>query len=178
MVNLNSPSGAVFSEDKRYRYLLWRNWIPDNQRRLLWVMLNPSTANATHDDPTLASCRRISAHQGYGGLEIVNLFAYRTTDPQQLGSTCDPVGIENDECLELVVKAPTDIVVAWGELGVFRDRDCEVLDLLSQNASGPLLCLGLLPNGCPRHPLYMPESTQPLPYLGYKKRCHHRTHNS
>jgi hypothetical protein len=128
-------------------------------------MLNPSTADAIHDDPTLASCRRISEHWNFGSLMVVNLFAYRATDPQQLRSTCDPVGIENNDYLEEASKQATEIVVAYGEQGAYRGRDSEVLNLLAPPAQPhPLFCLGKLQSGRPRHPLYMPASTTLKPY--------------
>lgn len=147
-----------------YRYLLWRTW--DQARpRLLWVLLNPSTADGETDDPTLRSCKEFSYRWGYGGLEIINLFAFRATDPRTLQREPDPIGPENDRYIAAAATDANGIIVAWGALGSFRQRDREVLALLSRQFAQPLRCLGSVQNGCPRHPLYVARSTSPELYL-------------
>ncbi len=147
----------------RYRYLLWRTWAAARPR-LLWVLLNPSTADGQTADPTLRRCIGFSREWGYGGLEIVNLFAFRTRQPHDLQSTPDPVGSENDRYLAEAATRATRILVAWGERGTYHQRDRTVLALLSQHAVQPLSCLGTTQNGCPCHPLYRARSTRPVPY--------------
>ena len=158
----NCGNGAIISGD--YRYLLWRIW--DLSRpRLLWIMLNPSTADAERDDATLRRCIAYSKRdEKYGGLEVVNLFAYRATDPKKLREVTDPVGVANDWYLMNAAKRAPDIVVAWGAHGVYQGRDRAVLGLLARHAASPPLCLDTLLSGCPRHPLYIDSGTLPKPY--------------
>ena len=158
MANLNSKTGAIISPDGRYRYLLWRNW--DLSRpRLLWVMLNPSTADAKYDDATLRRCMDFTKRWGFGGLLVVNLFAYRTPYPHGLRAAINPAGRWNDRVVRIAAKRASAIVVAWGAHGVYWGRDDAVLNLLAQHAARPLLCLDVLRNGSPRHPLYVASCT-------------------
>lgn len=147
-----------------YRYLLWRTWDVTHPR-LLWVLLNPSTADGQIDDPTLCRCMDFSRGWGYGGLEIANLFAFRATYPQDLRRTLDPVGPENDQYLAAAAGRAAGIIVAWGKQGTYQLRDRAVLALLSQHAAQSLQCIGAVQNGCPRHPLYLARSTSRQPYL-------------
>lgn len=148
--------GAVFVGD--YRYLLWRTWdaaLP----RLLWVMLNPSTADETKNDPTITRCIGFSRRWDYGGLEVVNLFALRTTDPSTLRHAAEPVGPENDCYIAEAAIRANGIVVAWGEHGGYMGRDRAVLELLGRTTDRQLYCLGTVRNGCPCHPLRLARST-------------------
>lgn len=156
-----SHRGAVFSGE--YRYLLWRTW--DVARpRLLWVMLNPSVADETKDDPTIRRCVGFSRQWGYGGLDVVNLFALRTSDPKILPFAADPVGPENDRYIAEAARHATEIAVAWGEHGGYMRRDPAVRALLGRHAAHPLQCLGFTKNNSPRHPLYVPRDTPLVPY--------------
>lgn len=157
----SQPDGATVAG--AYRYLLWRTW--DAARpRLLWVLFNPSTADASREDPTLHRCRGFSRTWGYGGLEVVNLFAFRTPHPRDLLRAADPIGPENDAYLAAAVARAPAIVAAWGAHGGYRQRDRDVLALLARHAAQPFLCLGTLQNGCPRHPLYLPGDASPTAY--------------
>jgi len=161
MIDLNNDAGAIIVGS--YRYHLWRNW--DRSRpRLLWVMLNPSTADATCDDPTLKRCIAFSKRWGFGGLEVVNLFAYRATVPEELYRADDPIGGWNDCYLISAAKHAPEIVVAWGAHGVYQGRDRAVLSLLRRYAAHPLACLDTLLYGSPRHPLYVASDNLPQPY--------------
>jgi hypothetical protein len=154
-------SGAIIFGE--YRYLLWRTW-GEAAPRLLWVLLNPSTADERADDPTLRRCTAFSRAWGYGGVEIANLFAFRTPHPQQLRQPSDPVGSENDRYLVAGATRAGGIVAAWGADGGYQGRDQVVLALLARHASQPLMCLGTTRNGSPRHPLYIAGSTILMPY--------------
>jgi hypothetical protein len=103
MVDLNSKAGAINIDG--YRYVLWRNWVPNNRRRMLWIMLNPSKADEKQSDRTLQQCIHFSDRELYGGLEVVNLFAYQTPYPRKLREIPDPIGSENPRHLETVWKA-------------------------------------------------------------------------
>lgn len=125
-------------------------------------MLNPNTADAECDDPTIRRCIRFAQSWGCGSVEIVNLFAYRTPDPCALLHAADPTGPDNDHYLIQAIDRAHTIVVAWGTHGSLLDRNRFVLDLLA--AREQAFCLGLTKNGHPRHPLYV-KGTVPLTAL-------------
>lgn len=147
-----------------YRYHLSRDW-PSGQGRLLWVMLNPSTADANTDDPTIRRCINFSKQWGYGGLDVVNLFAFRTPYPGRLLNVDCPVGIDNDQHLEDAVRRADTIIAAWGWRGLYRNRSSDVCHLLKRDAAGRVFCLGRVQNGSPRHPLYVSANTKLQAYL-------------
>ncbi len=146
-----------------YRYLLWRTW-DYAVAPLLWVLLNPSTADGQTDDPTLRRCMGFSRAWGFGGVEIANLFAYRTPYPRHLWHAMDPVGSENDRYLAVAAQRAGTVVVAWGADGTYQQRDCAVLALLEQRAARSLLCLGTTRDGSPRHPLRIARGASLMPY--------------
>lgn len=145
-------TGAVIVGE--HRYLLWRVW-DDALPRLLWVMLNPSTAGETEDDPTIKRCISFSQRWGYGGLDVANLFALRATDRRELRRAADPIGPENDRYIAEAAARASGIIVAWGEHGGYMGRARAVLALLARYTTQPLHCLGVTKNGSPRHPLYV-----------------------
>ena len=145
------------------RYLLWRTWDLDRPR-LLWVLLNPSTADERADDPTVRRCAGFSRAWGYGGLELVNLFALRAADPRELQRATDPVGRETDRYIAAAATRAVGIIAAWGERGRYQQRDRAVCALLTRHAVDVPRCLGTTRSGCPRHPLYVARSTSPVPY--------------
>ncbi|TME62616.1 MAG: DUF1643 domain-containing protein [Chloroflexi bacterium] len=136
--------GATFSADRRYRYRLWRRW--DGARPVVaFVMLNPSTADARRDDPTIRRCIGFAKSWGFGGVEVVNLFAYRATDPGELRRVADPVGVDNDRHIRRAIARADLVVLAWGA----RAGSRRLLNLPQAR------CLGLTRAGQPRHPLYL-----------------------
>lgn len=151
-------ASATLSPDGVYRYDLERWWDPD-QRFLLWVMLNPSTADGVLDDPTIRRCVGFSKAWGFGGMFVVNLFALRATDPKALYTHPDPIGPENDEWIEESARKCDEAVMAWGATGArFMDRALHVHELIEfRHAS---MCLGKTKDGHPRHPLYVASNTQ------------------
>ncbi|MGH2486465.1 MAG: DUF1643 domain-containing protein [Ktedonobacterales bacterium] len=153
--------GAVIAGD--YRYLLWRGW-DDTLPCLLWVMLNPSTAGEERNDPTIRRCMGFSRRWGYGGLEVVNLFALLATHWVDLRRAVDPIGPENDRYIAEAATRATGIVVAWGEHGGYLGRDRAILALLSAHSAQPLYCLGVVRNGRPRHPLYAAGNSSLVEY--------------
>ena len=152
---------AVFDQSGAYRYRLGRRR-EEGRGAVTFVMLNPSTADAEMDDPTIRRCIGFAWDWGYRELIVVNLFALRATTPSELRRAVDPIGPENDEHLLASVDQADAVVVAWGVHGELNARDREVMDLLSDRA--PLRCLGFTKAGLPRHPLYMPKSSVPRPY--------------
>lgn len=153
-------SSAVLSADGVYRYELRRVW-GDPDRLVGWIMLNPSTADADIDDPTIRRCMGFARSWGYGGIVVRNLFALRATNPAVLRWHADPVGPENDYWL-LAGGQETDCltVCAWGVHGSMNGRAHAVAPRL---AAGGLRLhhLGLTRSGAPRHPLYLPGLTEP-----------------
>lgn len=154
-------NGANFDESGAYRYLLWRTW-DESRPHVLWVMLNPSTAGTDTSDQTVRTCIEFSRVWGYGGLEIVNLFACKAKEFPDLkapDAPHDPIGSKNDRYIRRAAQRATRIVVGWGENGVYLERDQDVCRLLLESTSQPLYCLGTNLNGTPRHPLYVPRNT-------------------
>jgi len=154
-------SGAVFDSSGKFRYSLWRQW--DNERpRLCFIMLNPSTADDAHNDPTIARCVSYARRWRFGSLEVVNAFAYRATDPTKLARVRDPVGPLNDGYILKAVRASAQVVLAWGNHALLDDRHAEVVDLLAERAD--IYCFGITKLGQPRHPLYVRNEAPLLPF--------------
>lgn len=149
-------SGALLSECKAYRYLLWRKWDGSPDDSLSFIMLNPSKADALEDDPTILRCMAFAKREGFGGIRVVNLFAYRSTDPAALRRVSDPIGPDNDNFIKTQITPGRTIVAAWGAVS-FQERIRQVLTMIREY--GRVRCLGTTKNGSPRHPLYLPAST-------------------
>ena len=140
---------ANFSSCRKYRYSLSRIW--DNQKKfVLFIGLNPSTADEEVDDPTIRRCFGYAQKWGYGGFIMVNLFAYRTTLPANLKKVKYPVGRDNDKYIVKLSKKADITVAAWGNNGNLFSRDKEVLNLVPS-----LMCLKVNKSGQPSHPLYL-----------------------
>lgn len=158
---------ATFSPDGRYRYTLTRTW-DDEGRSLLWVMLNPSTADADADDPTVRRCVAFSQRWGYGSLTICNLFAWRATRPAELRrADVEPIGPDNVATLDRELAAHARAVVAWGAWsGAVKPPPIQAMAALHNTT---LWCLGTTAQGRPRHPLYVrgdtPTSSWPPPVV-------------
>ncbi|MEO0378938.1 MAG: DUF1643 domain-containing protein [Pseudomonadota bacterium] len=156
----DAPSTAVYSDCERYRYSLTRVW-NDKGRRVLFVMLNPSTATEVQNDPTVERCERRARHLGFGAFQVTNIFAWRATDPRDMKAASDPVGPDNDAALRAGTQWADEIIAAWGTHGAHLDRGAAVASLL-QGADAPLFHLGLSKEGHPKHPLYLPYAQEPL----------------
>jgi hypothetical protein len=153
-------SDAIMDFTGIYRYTLWRAW-DEALPRLGFIMLNPSTADATRDDPTIRRCIGFARAWHYGAVEVVNLFAYRATDPARLAQVADPVGPDNDHYILQTAEHCAKLVAAWGCQGKLMGRDAAIRRLLKDVT---LCCLGLTQDGYPRHPLYLRADAQPVPY--------------
>lgn len=153
--------GALLSTDGMYRYRLWRIW-DALAPVMVWVMLNPSTADANQDDPTIRKCIGFARANHHGGIIVVNLFAYRATDPRELPRVPDPVGPENDEHIRWAVRAPTlaSVVGGWGgdKFAVNRAKAVRTAIVATGRR---LQCFRKSKTGQPWHPLYLPYS-EPL----------------
>lgn len=151
---------AKISECKAYRYALSRIW--DNRKpALLFIMLNPSKADHRKDDNTIRRLYTFSDNNGCGGFHVVNLFAFRSTNPKDLVSIPDPIGSENNEWIQSSLENANKVVCAWGVNGFLFDRDTQVLELLS---GVDLYCLGTTKKGLPRHPLMVASKTPLIPF--------------
>lgn len=152
--------GAIFSNDRNYRYVLWRVW-DDALPKVAWIGLNPSTADETKDDPTIRRCVGFARDWRYGGIYMLNLFAFRATSPKVMKAAVDPVGLENDWYIrDYAGFRSKRVIAAWGTHGDHRNR--------AQHFAGKcelaLACLGLTKGGCPKHPLYLPAATRLIVY--------------
>lgn len=160
-------SGALISDDQQYRYALWRIWDIGTQP-LIIVMLNPSTADAEVDDPTIRRCVGFAKRDGYGGIVVVNLFAFRSPSPADLKTAADPVGPENRATLLALLDeyrtsfGPPDALLAWGACGTYGGAHTAMRDLLT-GAQVRALCLGTTKDGHPRHPLYVRADAPLIP---------------
>jgi hypothetical protein len=128
-----------------------------------WIGLNPSTADEGRLDPTLWRLRAYTQRFGFRAFTMLNLFAYRATDPRVLKSVADPIGPENDHYLPEVCRRAALVVCCWGAGGAYSGRDRQVLELLQ---GIPLHALALTKMGHPRHPLYLKGTCQPIPFIG------------
>lgn len=143
---------AQLSDCQTYRYNLFR--IADNNRPakiVTFIGLNPSTADAFHDDPTIRRCLGFMTAWGYNSLCMVNLFAYRATVPTDMKQSTDPIGPDNDKTILSCIEQSDLVVAAWGNHGSFLDRDEQVLSMINK----PIYCLGRNASGTPKHPLYI-----------------------
>lgn len=159
MPMFESTSAATFSPCRRYRYTLTRQW---NGRgtRCVFVMLNPSTADESVNDRTVAKCIQYARTWGHGSLLALNIFAWRSTDPSVLKDVEDPIGPDNDAAIMAGVRGAGVVLCAWGKHGGFRGRGSEVLASLRAAGVTPR-ALSLNNDGSPAHPLYLPSAFTP-----------------
>ncbi len=155
----NSAS-AVISPCELYRYELVRTW-DTRKPTCCWIMLNPSTADATQDDPTIRRCINFAMSWGCGGIVVVNLFSLRSTDPELMLNHSVPVGPLTDEYILKWAKACSPVVCGWGAHGTFKGRGDEVIKLLRSNLI-PVEVLGFTKSGQPKHPLYLKSDLKPI----------------
>lgn len=158
----DAASTAVYSDCERYRYALTRTW-DDQGQRVLFVMLNPSTATEIQNDPTVERCERRARALGFGAFRVCNIFAWRDTDPRKMRAAPKPVGPENDASITESCAWADTILCAWGSHGEHLDRGPEV-ERLMRATKKPLFHLGLTKAGHPRHPLYIAYATKPEPW--------------
>ena len=161
-----SPDGLaeryLYSSDMVFRYAFGRWWgDPDLAATAVWVLLNPATGDTERRPrPTLGRCISRSRAIGATGLVIVNLFAFRHTDPRELRSAADAEGPANDDVLRVLTSAGQQTIVAWGAHGALHGRSRTVGPLLTEPR-----CLGITRRGEPRHPLYVPADADLVPWV-------------
>lgn len=168
---MNLPEIEVYADASlspcgTYRYVLTRDWFPKTRGHVLWIMLNPSKADALVDDPTIRRCIGFARSWGFDGITVCNLFALRSRDPELLRAHPDPVGPANDDVLEtlLAAKGTGLAVAAWGVNGAWMRRDLDVIRL-AKFAGRDLHALRITRAGHPAHPLYLPADTTPVPWF-------------
>lgn len=155
----DAPSTAVYSPCEAYRYILTRTWDPAGGK-VLFVMLNPSTATEVQNDPTVERCERRARALGFGAFRVCNIFAYRATDPKVMRAQADPVGPGNDQAIAESALWADAVVCAWGTHGAHLNRGAQVEALLRATGK-PLSHFGLSKDGHPKHPLYIGYAHQP-----------------
>ena len=149
-------NGAIISEDEKYRYALWRIWDEDKPT-VMFIMLNPSTADATKNDATINKCVAYAKRWGlYGGIFVCNLYALRSRDPGLLKFDQDPIGPDCDKWLITVSAMCTMKIAAWGNKILSQGRVFRVKTIVS-----PLNCLEKSKAGNPKHPLYLRKNLTP-----------------
>ena len=158
----DAPSTALYSPCERYRYALTRIWDGAGDR-VLFVMLNPSTATEVQNDPTVERCERRARTLGFGAFRVCNIFAFRATDPKVMRAAPDPIGPDNDAAIAEGAAWADRIICAWGTHGAFLQRGAAVERLLRATGQ-PLFHLGLSKDGHPKHPLYIGYAQQPQPW--------------
>lgn len=157
MPSLFDDSGAIFSDDRKYRYALCRMWFI-NKPLVMFVGLNPSTANETQDDPTIRRVCKFAFDWDFGGVYMTNLFAWVTPYPQELLKVSDPLG-DNDKWLQTAWDKSAKVIFAWGAFKEAKERAAQVSGMFT-NA----YCLGKNADGSPKHPLYIKGDTTPIPF--------------
>lgn len=153
-------TGAIFSHDQRYRFALWRKWDLELPQ-LVVIGLNPSTATEDEDDPTVTRCTNLARREKCGALVMLNLFAFRATDPNVMLREPDPVGQHTDTVMRHYIHDPSTkiVVAAWGIHGVHMNRDRQVARMFRS-----LVCYDVNMNGTPKHPLYQRADAPLMPY--------------
>lgn len=164
-----SDTGAIFSPCGLHRYLLWRHWVR-TFAPVTFIMLNPSTADAAVNDRTVVRCIDYARRFGYGGIRVVNLFGFRSTDPVDLRLVGDPVGPLNDLYLNWALVSARNwgtVIAAWGPAPkarrLARDRAFAAVEM-ARGLGVPLHCLGRSKDGSPRHPLMLPKTALLEPF--------------
>ncbi len=157
-MDLSINKSATFSNCRKYRYALSRSW-DEKKKIVLFIGLNPSTADEKKDDPTIRRCINYAQNWGFGGLQVANLFAYRATKPAELKNVENPVGDDNDKHLIKLSKMADLTVAAWGNEGSLFSRDKQVIKLIPN-----LMCLKINKSGQPAHPLYQKKDIEYISY--------------
>jgi hypothetical protein len=174
---IQSLSGADLSLCGQYRYRLGRRWTRQGISKglLVYLMLNPSTADATTDDPTIRKCIGFADRLGYDGIQVINLFSLRSTDPsvlvERVDNRGDLLGPDYDHFLNLTVRHARTVVAAWGCADTLRRRaslaarPAQALARIREiNPEIEIMCLGRSKDGSPRHPLMLAYTTQLEPF--------------
>jgi hypothetical protein len=151
-------TGAILSKDRKYRYVLSRIW-DESKPMIMIIGLNPSTADETKNDPTITRCINFAKSWEYGGVYMLNLFAFRATLPKDMIEEEEPIGNENDSYINKYSKLSEKVVCAWGNDGSYKNRSKEILSKINN-----LYYLKLNQSGEPSHPLYLNGNLIPIKF--------------
>lgn len=158
-------SSAIISECGKYRYRLTRIW-DETLPKVIWLMLNPSTANGTEDDPTIRKCIGFAKRWGFGGIEVINCWAFRSSDPKQLYLQHDPFGQRNWEHIDEVCSESNLLIAAWGCEAVVRKLNKAglsakdtLMQIMNRHCALGIDHLGISKTGNPYHPLMLSYDT-------------------
>lgn len=146
---------CIFSEDRIYRYVLkhsWKDMFDVQEKAIVWIALNPSTADENQLDPTLTRIRNFSNDFGYNCFYMLNIYAFRSTDPKNMLNCKQPIGKDNDYWIKEICNKTDKIVCCWGNMGKHLDRSNKIREMLK---SYPLYYLDLSKENQPKHPLYL-----------------------
>lgn len=160
---------AYISDDGLYRYNLVRDKGDTNSQAVLFIMLNPSVADHQIDDSTIRRCLGFADRLACDYMEVVNLFAFRATDPKDMKAAEDPVGPDNDAVIREALEEADVVICAWGAHGSYQGRDKVVLDIVREMGHVPCSLGELTKGGQPRHPLYLKGDTPLLEIPCQKK---------
>ena len=159
-------SDAIFSDCKKYRYALFRIW--DKERgKIAFIGLNPSTADEIKNDSTVSTCIRHAKSWGFGGMIMLNIFAYRATDPKKMKSADNPIGTKNDQAIKKYtgLREVSKVICAWGNDGAYLNRGREVCEAIIERRV-VTYAFKVNQSGEPHHPLYLPKDIVPVIYKG------------
>jgi hypothetical protein len=156
--------GAIISPDKQYRYWLTRQWnvAGEQIKSVVFAMLNPSIADAELNDNTIRRCISYAMSWGYNELIVVNMYAYRATDPTDLFKCHDPIGPDNNNWLWVACQNYENIICGWGKPA--QKQRVDIFKQIAAREKIKLMCLGTNQDGSPRHPLYMKKDLKPIPF--------------
>lgn len=161
-------AGAIISPCGLFRYTLWRRFKEqrDGEKHLLWGMANPSTADHTQNDATIDQVEFFSRREGAAIATVVNFAAFRTKNPKEMRAAADPFGPDNFQHILRCVENATVIVVAWGNIGEFKDAGRNLFYAIKSATMRrkPILCFGVTKKSQPRHPLYVSHKTALRPF--------------
>ena len=153
----NLVSGAIFSDDRKYRFVLWRIW-EEYCTKIMFIGLNPSIADGNINDPTIRRLISFAKAEGFGGMYMLNLFTFISTDPYGLLTAKEPDYLANNYLHEYMFKTD-QIVFAWGNSKAVGERAMEVINMFPYS-----YCFGKNKDGSPKHPLYLPKSSKLIPF--------------
>ena len=162
---MSESNGAIFSPDRKYRFKLWRI-VRDNLPisitfTVLFIGLNPSTANESEDDPTIRRCMGFAKEWGFAKMYMGNLFSYVTAYPKELTvENCTEYDKENRESLKQMARESLRVVYCWGNNGWIRNQGKIIAEYVDMQSNLSPVCFGLNQNGTPKHPLYLPKNAE------------------
>lgn len=165
-------SETIFSRDRVYRYTLWREWdsiftdFAEKHKYVNFICLNPSTADEHRDDPTMRKCMKFARAWGFDAMCVTNIFAYRSTDPEGMKRHPAPVGPDNDAHIASVARDADMVIASWSQYAGHLNRSREVREIL-KGVGNPVYYLRMGTGKAPEpyHPLYLPDSTTPTPWV-------------